>query len=177
MNKLRDSRHDDARAMLRSVGPAIAGIGLLLTVVGIAGFVNSIGTSEPPRRFWCAIVGLPIMGIGLWISQFAFIGTITRYLAGEVAPVGKDMTNYMVAGTKDSIRDVAAAVGEGLSAAANGDTIRGVRCLACNTENDLSANFCDSCGAALIKSRPCEKCGEQNDADARFCDNCGTPVA
>jgi hypothetical protein len=173
MNNLLDPKHDDVRALLKSVGPAIAAIGLLLTVVGIASFVSSFGTFEPPRRFWCAVVGLPILAVGLTISKFAYLGTIVRYMFGEVAPVSKDATNYIVAGTKDSIRDVAAAMGEGFAAAG---TLQRLRCHNCNTDNDLTANFCDNCGAAIVKSRHCDKCGEQNDPDARFCDNCGTAV-
>ncbi len=176
-NSLDPNQFSELRTTLKSIGPAIAGVGLLLTIVGMVSFFSAFGGFGPPRFFWCAIIGLPLMGVGIMISKFAYIGTITRYMAGEVAPVGKDVTNYMVAGTKDSIRDVATAVGEGLAAAGASGTAQRVRCHKCNADNDLSANFCDGCGTPLAKSKKCEKCGELNDPDARFCDNCGTAVA
>ena len=55
------------------------------------------------------------MAIGSGICKFAFMGAVTRYIADEVAPVGKDVVNYMVDGTKDSVRDLAASVSEGIS--------------------------------------------------------------
>jgi ribosomal protein L40E len=108
------------------------------------------------------------------ISKFAYIGAYTRYIASEIAPVGKDMTNYMVEGTKGSIRDMASAIGEGFSMA---HTPHAVLCQKCGSENESSANFCDSCGAPLAKTKRCEKCGDMNDPDARFCDHCGASVA
>jgi predicted amidophosphoribosyltransferase len=83
----------------------------------------------------------------------------------------------MAEGTKDAVRDVAAAVGEGLRAGGPSQEARVVRCHKCNADNETSANFCKACGAPLAKTKPCPSCGELNDPDARFCDNCGKPVA
>jgi len=177
-DSLDPNENNELRSTLRSIGPAIAGIGLLLTIVGFVSIFSSFGNfGGPPRYFWCAFVGLPLLSVGVMISKFAYLGTIMRYMAGEAAPVGKDVTNYMVAGTKDSIRDVATAVGEGFAATGVAGTAQRVRCHKCNADNDVSANFCDNCGASLAKSKKCEKCGELNDPDARFCDTCGTAVA
>jgi ribosomal protein L40E len=174
-DRLDPEQYRELRALLRAVGPAIAGLGILLTIVGLVSFFKSFGGLEPPRYFWCAFVGLPLAAVGIGISQFAYVGTITRYMAGEVAPVGKDVTNYMVAGTKDSVRELAAAVGEGLASASGGAALR-IRCHKCNAENDLTANFCEHCGTSLAKSKPCPECGEINDPDARFCDHCGNTM-
>src|SRR5262249_10134630 len=111
-----DPGHEDRRRPLRILGPVVAGIGLVFTIIGIASFFSSFGTHESPRYFWCLFVGLPLLAIGVMISMFAFLGAVTRYTANEVAPVGKDVVNYMAAGTKDAVRDVAAAVGEGFRA-------------------------------------------------------------
>jgi hypothetical protein len=172
-DRLDPEQYRELRATLKSVGPAIAAIGLLLTIAGMISFFSAFGGFGPPRYFWCAFLGLPLLAVGAAITQFAYVRTITRYMAGEVAPVGKDLTNYMVAGTKNSIRDVAAAIGEGLSASGAGGSSLRVRCHNCNEENDAETKFCDNCGASLAKSTKCEKCGELNDPDARFCDNCG----
>jgi membrane protease subunit (stomatin/prohibitin family) len=82
------------------------------------------------------------------------------------------VVNYMADGTKGAVRDMAAAVGEGL----RGSQSEGrIRCHNCNTDNDTTAKFCKSCGAPLNKS--CPSCGEVNDVDARFCDGCGKVIA
>jgi hypothetical protein len=79
----------------------------------------------------------------------------------------------MMAGTKNSIRDVATAIGEGLRTAGNPLS---TSCQKCGAEIDATANFCDNCGAPQQKAKRCAKCDELNDADARFCANCGSPV-
>lgn len=160
--------------MLRVLGPAISAAGLVFMIIGIGSFFAAFGSFEPPRYFWCAFVGMPLLAVGTMICKFAYIGAVSRYMAGEIAPVGKDVTNYMVEGTKDSIRDVATAIGEGFSAAKSPHTSR---CNKCGTENETSANFCRECGAPLVKTKRCDKCGDLNAADARFCDHCGAAVA
>ena len=172
-NSLDPNQYREQRAILRSIGPAIAGIGLLLTIVGMVSFFTAFGGGGFPQYFWCAFVGLPLMAVGAMISKFAYLGTILRYMAGEAAPVGKDTTNYMLAGTRDSLRDAATAVGEGFAAAGTLGGSQRVRCHKCNADNEVSARFCSGCGATLSKTKACAKCGELNDPDARFCDNCG----
>ena len=172
-----DPQHRDKRAILRAIGPIVLGIGLLFAVIGIGSFFGSFGSFNPPRYFWCAFVGLPLMGVGIAICKFAFLGTVSRYMASELAPVGKDVVNYMADGTKDAVRDLAAAVGEGISSSRSDRVVRVVRCYKCNENNEASANYCKRCGASLSKSVVCSKCGELNDPDARFCDNCGQEVA
>jgi ribosomal protein L40E len=83
----------------------------------------------------------------------------------------------MADGTKDAVRDVAAAISEGISSPHKDRGVQVVRCHKCNEDNEASANYCMTCGASLGKSVVCAKCGELNDPDARFCDNCGQKVA
>jgi hypothetical protein len=169
--------HEGMRAVLRVIGPAIAAVGLVFMLIGLVSFFSAFGGGEFPQYFWCIFVGMPLLAIGMTITKFAFLGAAARYLAGETAPVGKDVTNYMVAGTKDSIRDVATAVGEGFAAAGRGSAAaRLIVCPKCGVENEATANFCDRCGAAVGAKKKCAKCGDLNDADARFCDKCGAPA-
>ena len=44
-------------------------------------------------------------------------------------------------------------------------------CQTCQRENPEDAQFCDGCGAALV--RHCQGCGGQLRADSRFCNGCG----
>ncbi len=172
-----DPEHKQWRKILQILGPVVLGIGGLLTLVGLVSFFASFGSFGIPRYFWCAFVGIPLMGLGSTICKFAFMGTVSRYMANEVAPVSKDVVNYMADGTKDAVRDVAAAIGEGLSSSRGTPEITVLRCHKCNAQNATTANFCQACGASLGKSVACAQCGELNDPDARFCDNCGQAVA
>lgn len=174
MPKQIDPNHAPTRDLLRVVGPVVVLTGLLFTGVGIGSFFSAFGTFEPPRYFWCAFVGIPLLGVGGFICRFAFLGAVSRYMANEVAPVGKDVVNYMADGTKGAVREVAAAIGEGLRGDVSG---RGVRCRQCNADNEADANYCNQCGAVLNATQACASCGEQNDADARFCNHCGQAIA
>jgi len=179
-----DPGHRENRTVLRLIGPAVLGIGLLMTVIGFGSFFMSFASfgspgESPgmPRYFWCVFVGMPLMFVGIIICKFAFLGAVSRYFANEVTPVGKDVVNYMADGTKDAVRDVAAAIGEGISSSLSDQETPVLRCHKCNENNETSAAFCKSCGVSLGKSVACSKCGELNDPDARFCDDCGQAVA
>jgi hypothetical protein len=179
MTRLDDARHGQIRSTLRLIGPGVAIVGLIFLAVGLVDFFGSFGSFEPPRKFWCLFVGMPLLAIGAGISKFAYLGSISRYMAGEFVPVGRDVVNEMAHGTRGAVRTMAAAVGEGLrdgSAAREG---RGVRCAVCQAENDAEANYCKGCGASLspCKGVDCPACGTPNEGDARFCDHCGTALS
>jgi hypothetical protein len=168
-NKI-NPNHTAARGVLRVVGPALALVGLAFVVIGFGSFFAAFGSHDgPPRYFWCAFVGMPLMGVGLIISKFAFLGRIGRYVAGETAPVAKDAFNYLAEGTQQGVRDVAAAVGEGLRG-----SLPTARCRACGKTNDTDARFCRDCGAILAAN--CPGCGHANAPEAKFCDDCGKPL-
>lgn len=132
----------------------------------------------PPRYFWCAFIGLPLLAVGTSVLRAAYVGAIARYLAGEAAPVAKDTFDYMADGTREGVKTIATAVGEGLAAGSAGAAKSAlVHCPKCNQANDPAAKFCKSCGAPLSKTKPCPACNELNDADARFCDHCGRALA
>lgn len=171
-----DCQHQQTRSTLRLLGPCIAGVGLVFLIIGIGSFFSSFGSFGPPRYFWCAFVGMPLLFVGGVLSKFAFLGSMTRYMANEVAPVGKDTFNYMATGTKGAVRDLASAVGEGLRSGVPAQASEVVRCHKCNEANDGDAKFCKNCGEALLKSKVCPNCEELNDPDARFCDNCGKAI-
>jgi hypothetical protein len=137
-----DPHHRSRRALLRFLGVSLVVLGLLFTVCGVASFFTSFGTFEPPRYFWCAFVGLPLLAVGAAICQFAYFGSVFRFFAGESAPVAKDTFNYMAEGTQEGVRTVAKAIREGLSG-------QEVQCPRCQQANAATANFCSNCGAAL----------------------------
>ena len=161
--------HSGTRSLLRIIGPSVLVIGLMFMVVGLGSFFSSFGTFEPPRYFWCCLVGMPMIAVGMAISRFAFLGAVSRYVAGEVAPVGKDTFNYMATGTKDGVRAIAGAISEGLS----GRDDQPVECPKCQHANDAQAKFCDQCGGQLATAKNCRSCSTKNDGSARFCNSCG----
>jgi RNA polymerase subunit RPABC4/transcription elongation factor Spt4 len=173
-----DPGHNNLRNALRVAGPVIAATGLVLMIVGLVNFFMAFGGMEPPRLFWCAFVGIPLLGVGGILTSYAFLGRFMRYVAGETAPVGKDTFNYLAEGTREGVQAVAGAIGQGLREShPGGATAPMVRCHKCNALLAADARFCSQCGQALGKTRPCPACGELNDPDARFCDNCGRTFA
>jgi len=177
MRKPIDPRHTETRSALRVIGPCVLAAGLVFTLIGFGSFFASFGSFQPPQYFWCAFVGLPLMAVGGAITRFAYLGAVTRYMADEIAPVGKDVINYMADGTKGAVRDLASAVGEGLGLKPSAAESPAARCPQCDADNETSANFCKECGAPLAKSRICRACGHANAPDAQFCDHCGKAVA
>jgi hypothetical protein len=162
--------HSTTRGVLQVVGPLLGCIGLIFTIAGIGSFFASFGTFEPPRYFWCAFVGLPLFAVGVAISQYAFMGRLFRYMAGETAPVAKDTFNFLAEGTQQGVRTMATAVGEGLRGSGSE-----LQCAKCGQSNNTAAKFCRKCGANLGST--CPSCGHLNAGGASFCDACGKPLA
>ena len=190
--RLKHESHDGFRNAMRLIGPVLILVGAGMFIAGVVSFGDNFddkfddvgGKSaldweiervtgkqpqkpKPANRFWMCFVGIPLLGIGIGMTRAGYLGVAARYVAGETAPVARDTINYVVDGTKDSIRDVAEAI--------RGDADDAVVCPKCEHRNDADAKFCDDCGAALAVM--CAKCGEANDADAKFCSACGTAVS
>jgi RNA polymerase subunit RPABC4/transcription elongation factor Spt4 len=173
MNQI-DPGHNAVRNTLRIVGPVISLIGLIFMIVGIADFFRAFGSFGPPKLFWCAFVGMPLLFVGLVLSSYGYMGKVSRYVAEETAPVGKDTFNYLADGTREGIKTVAGAIGQGLrEGGLGGGSPTMVRCHKCNALAPADAKFCGQCSQALGKTKPCPHYRELNDPDARFCDNCG----
>jgi hypothetical protein len=162
------------RQGLRLIGGVLAVVGGILTAIGLFSFFGAFGGGGMPSLFWCAFVGLPMLGIGVQMLKAGYVGTIARYVAGETAPVASDTLNYMAGETKEGIRDVAAAIGAGIRGKAAGTQ---VACSKCSHPNDADARFCDQCGAAMPRRQECPKCRTVSDAGARFCNGCGERLA
>ena len=113
-NKLLSPHHTTARTVLRVGGPVIALGGLGLIIVGVGSFFASFGSFEPPRYFWCAFAGMPLLMVGLVMCKFGYLGTIARYWAGETAPVAKDTFNYVAEGAQPGLRAVGKSITEGI---------------------------------------------------------------
>jgi hypothetical protein len=119
-NKLPPAQQPNIRTALRVGGPVIAGVGLLFMIVGFGSFFASFGSFEPPRLFWCAFAGMPLLFVGMVMCMFGYLGAFQRYVAGESAPVAKDVVNYMGENIQPGVKAVAKAVTEGVIEAQKG---------------------------------------------------------
>lgn len=113
-NELQSPQQAGVRTVLRTGGLVIVALGALLTVVGIGSFFASFGSFEPPRFFWCAFLGMPLLFVGGVMTMLGFMGAVQRYVAGESAPVAKDVVNYMGENTQAGVKAAAKAVTEGI---------------------------------------------------------------
>ena len=165
--------HTRIRSVLRTAGPIMLGTGVIFIIIGLGSFFSSFGSFEPPRYFWCAFVGGPLVAFGSMLTSTGFAGAIARYQAAEMAPVGADVVNYVAEETKDGVRTVSSAVAAGLRDGLASETTKA--CGHCHTANNVDAKFCDECGKELRKI--CDACKQENDDDAKFCDNCGTSLS
>lgn len=175
MRRLHHPAHATHRSALRFVGFVLTLVGGGFTAVGLLSFFGAMAGGGMPQQFWCAFVGLPMLGFGTMLLKVGYLGAVTRYVAGEAAPVAVDVTNYVVANTADSLRRAARAVGEGLRG--EGPASDGEPCPACHTAQARDANFCSACGAAMPREQACGSCHHRNPTVARFCNGCGAALA
>lgn len=162
------------RDFLRVAGPAVAAIGLVFLLIGLGDFFMALGSFRPPRYFWCAFVGMPLLAGGVALTRFAYLGPLARYVAEETAPVGKDVINYMARGTEPAVRSVASALKDEWSKSPDENS---KSCPQCGQRNDADARFCAHCGGAMTATAVCAHCGAKNAPSATFCDQCGHALA
>ena len=134
-DRLRAAQHVRTRTMLRVGGIALLLVGGVMTLIGIGSFFSSFGSfgsfgsTGPfgssfqsvglPRYFWCAFVGLPLLAAGGALVRLGFLGSFYRYVAGESAPVAKDVVNYLGENTQQTVKTIAKAVTEGIEEGLN----------------------------------------------------------
>jgi ribosomal protein L40E len=160
-----DPRHDKVRGSLRLFGPVVS-------------FFSAFGTLQPPRYFWAVMVGLPLIGVGLAMSQIGYFRDVARYYLKEGEPVVRETYNTMADVTNQAVETMAQAVGRGLSSGMGAGSLsqsRTILCHRCDAANPADAKFCNQCGAAL-EHPTCLACGAGLSPTARFCNQCGNPV-
>lgn len=119
-------------------------IGMACVATAFFDFFAKFGSMETPRLFCLGFLGIPLIFVGLVMTQMGFLGALARYQASEMASVSKDVANYMAEETQDSVQTVARAATRGIQQ-----------------------------GLQPEAKRPCAKCGHANDARDRFCGGCG----
>jgi hypothetical protein len=117
MSKLQTPTHNKTRWFLRIAGLLVAAAGFVFTLIGMVSFFSAFGSGAPPRLFWCAFIGLPMLAIGGMMCIFGFMGAVARYTAAEQVPVATDAITDLAEGTQGAVKTVARAVAEGVQEA------------------------------------------------------------
>lgn len=166
------------RTALRLLGGILVAVGGIFTLVGLTSFFSSFGSFEPPDKFWCVFVGLPMLGFGVMLLKLGYMGTIARYVAGEAAPVATDTLNFVADDARPGITKVASAIATGIRKTSQdcNQPMQVVACSSCGHDNDPDARFCDQCGNAMDTPQTCPNCAKVYSADQRFCSDCGTDL-
>jgi hypothetical protein len=133
-----------ARIVFRVVGAVLLVTALGLLAVGLQNVFSTADSFDGPDKFWMVFVGILLLGPAGWCLQAGFMGTASRYVAGETTPVLKDSAAYLSDG--QGILGVGRTVDDQPQ-----QTATGPYCSKCGTRNDGDARFCDSCGAALAR--------------------------
>jgi len=171
--------HEQNRTVIRWIGTILTVVGGLMFLKGIS-FLFSLSTVNPFEvamsggvTFIWAVLGIPLIALGLQLLLVGNLGKIARYEANEMAPVGKDAINYLAKGSKGSVQDIAQAIGAGLRGEGTSDEQVTRTCHQCGNKVTSDDRFCDQCGASLTEPTTCPACHASHDADARFCPSCG----
>jgi hypothetical protein len=114
-DQLQLPRQPRTRTALRRAGLGVLAVGGLLVLVGMGSFFASFASMQAPRFFWCAFLGMPLLFVGSVMTIFGFLGAFHRYVAGEAAPVAKDVVNYMGQNIRPGLKAMASAVTEGVA--------------------------------------------------------------
>jgi ribosomal protein L40E len=151
------------RKKLRVAGFISLGIGTTSMAIGIASLFSAMDGGFP-NLFFLTFVGMPFEFVGGVLLMFGYLGAVSRFQAGEAAPVAKDTANYLLDGTREETAKTVGAVAKNVKSS-------GPICPKCGTLNEVGASYCDHCGASLNKT--CSHCGEKNDPDSTYCRKCG----
>lgn len=159
--------YSKATKVMRFFGIIILIIGLTLVVISVMNLFSNTGL------FFLGFIGIPLIFVGSVLSMFGFMKKSSSFFASQTAPVQKDVTNYLLRGTRKEVSETAKEIIENTNLSKNNSLESGktVKCPRCGEMNDTDAKFCDNCGCSLVKV--CSKCGNQNDLDAKYCSKCG----
>lgn len=142
---MQKNKNEKTKAKFRAIGIIFTIIGGLLTIVGIGSFIYAFTGFGFPSYFFCAIIGLPLLGIGINFLRLSHLREFTSYTASQTAPVFKETAEYIFGEVKE--------------------------CPNCSAKNDANASYCTNCGCKLNKY--CPKCGAEVSGDDNYCKTCG----
>lgn len=94
------------RTLLRFLGVVLLLAGVIFAIIGLVDFFAAFnGNSGPPTKFWCAFVGLPLIGIGVSCLKAGYLRTIGKYVAGESVPIVTESARHVVRGLQPELQE------------------------------------------------------------------------
>ena len=153
--------HEKQKQVLRIIGIVLLAVGAICAIVGFIDIFSTISRHEMSSKFYLAIIGLPLMGIGGGLTLFSFHREISRYVKDETVPVLNEAGKEIA----PAVRAVANAVR---------DKTAEVACPHCGEQNPAENTYCKMCGKPLV--RKCPRCGAEVSSDSVYCGKCGTKL-
>mgnify|MGYP000275835985 CR=1 FL=1 len=101
-----ENRNAVIRNSLRTLGFITLPIGVIFAAVGLIDFFSAFGGFQPPTKFWCLFVAMPLVAIGIGCLRAGYLREIGGYVAGESAPVATDTLKYVSEEMRPSIRNL-----------------------------------------------------------------------
>ena len=163
--------HKKIKKTLRIVGFICSIAGLFFIIVGISDFFsdfNHIGF--PPagsNTTHYPFIGIPLLFIGLVCLMFGYMNAFASFAASQSAPVTKDVTNYLLDGTRKEIKKTTQEIAKTFFLTRD----KTLQCSECETFNEVGSRYCEWCGKPLTLI--CPQCQSQSENDAQFCRKCG----
>ncbi|WP_448547663.1 zinc-ribbon domain-containing protein [Thalassotalea fusca] len=114
------------RDFLRFFGPLCVVVGGVFAIIGFVSFFRAFGNHGTAEYFWCAFVGLPLVGVGVKMCKIGYLKPIADYVVNETG----------------------GALSKASSIIKNANTTNSF-CTSCGNENSQSSKFCSSCGAKV----------------------------
>ncbi|KGR78993.1 zinc ribbon domain-containing protein [Ureibacillus manganicus] len=158
-------QHEKTRTTFRVLGPIFLVVGAICMLIAFIDFFSAFNEFEGPKYFWLFFVGMPLLFVGIVLTQAGFAGAIAQYGSREIAPVAKDTFNYLASETASGVKEISKAIHEGTN------STHSITCVKCNAKNSSDSKFCKQCGDKLVQV--CHHCEKENSSDARYCNYCG----
>ena len=67
-----DPKHGGTRLVLRTLGPALAGLGLFLVVIGVGSLFSTPATFTSRPAVWPLFLGIPLLFVGVALCMMGF---------------------------------------------------------------------------------------------------------
>ena len=164
------NNHQKTKKNLKIIGIILVIVGGICAITGFVDFFIAANSQRMPQLFFLCFIGMPLIFVGTICLINGYRKQINQYHSSQTAPVAKDVANYMIDGTRDSLTKTAASINEAISTNSN-TSINVNVCEKCGEKNPIDAKFCSNCGSEIkIK---CPQCGHEMDDGAKFCNNCG----
>ena len=169
-NDIYQNKYSKLNKVLRILGFIFLPLGIICTLTGMIDFFVAASKFGTPNLFFLCFIGMPLIFVGTICLINGYRKQINQYHASQTAPVTKDVANYMIDGTRESLTKTVTSINNSINSTSSDSTNINI-CEKCGEKNPIDAKFCSNCGSEIkIK---CPQCGHEMDDGAKFCNNCG----